>query len=93
MSEQDSSPQLSAEMHSLVDSSKSNSEAFSILGMELMEVKAMLMTLIDLQKSSLMASGVGEGVLEENVQNLLEGYREKFLSALSVKIKSAASQQ
>ncbi len=92
MSEQNSDPELSQEMHSLVDSSKSNSEAFSIIGMELIELKAMLMTLIDLQKSSMLASGVSENVLETNVQNLLDGYRERYLSVLSGRVKDAADQ-
>ncbi|HEV2915690.1 MAG TPA: hypothetical protein VGX92_20585 [Pyrinomonadaceae bacterium] len=85
-----SDPELSQEMRSLLDSSKSNSEAFSIIGMELMELKAMLMTLIDLQKSSLLATGVNEQDLETNVQMLLDGYRNRYLSVLSSRIKDAA---
>lgn len=76
-----------------MEESKSNSEAFSIIGTELIEVKAMLMTLIDLQKSSLIATGVSEQALETNVQNLLDGYRNRFLSVLSGRIKDAAQQQ
>lgn len=93
MADQYSEPELSDEMHSLIDSSKSNSEAFSIIGMELMELKAMLMTLIELQKSSLMATGVSEQVLETNVQNLLDGYRNRYLNVLSGRVKDAADQQ
>ncbi|MGB7922238.1 MAG: hypothetical protein WCF57_03235 [Pyrinomonadaceae bacterium] len=93
MSDQQSEPELSQEMHSLIDESRSNSEAFTIIGTELIEVKAMLMTLIDLQKSSLMASGVSESVLETNVQNLLDGYRNRYLSILSGRVKDAADQQ
>jgi hypothetical protein len=93
MSNQDDAPELSAELHSLLDSSKSTSEAFSIIGTELIEVKAMLMTLIDLQKSALFAAGVSEHELETNVQNLLEGYRQRYLSALSKSIREAADQQ
>lgn len=93
MNSQDSDPELSQEMHSLIEESRSNSEAFSIIGTELIEVKAMLMTLIDLQKSSLMASGVSESVLETNVQNLLDGYRNRYLSILSGRVKDAADQQ
>ena len=92
MSDQHPSPELSEELHSLMDESKSNSEAFSIIGTELIEVKAMLMTLIDLQKSSLIATGVSEHDLETNVQNLLDGYRNRFLSVLSGRIKDAANQ-
>jgi hypothetical protein len=93
MSEQNSDPQLSQGMHSLLDSSKSNSEAFSIIGMELIELKAMLMALIDLQKSSLMASGVSESMLETNVQDLIDGYRKRYLNAMSNRIKDAAVDQ
>ncbi|HYY57927.1 MAG TPA: hypothetical protein VE842_11390 [Pyrinomonadaceae bacterium] len=86
----DSGAELSKGMRSLVDSSESNSEAFSIIGMELIELKAMLMTLIDLQKSSLLATGVNENDLETNVQTLLDGYRNRYLSVLSNRIKDAA---
>lgn len=92
MSSRNSDPELSEGMHSLIDESKSNSEAFSIIGTELIEVKAMLMTLIDLQKSSLIATGVSESDLETNVQNLLDGYRNRYLSVLSGRVKDAASQ-
>lgn len=92
MSEQ-TGPELSEEMHTLLDSSKSTSEAFSIIGTELIEVKAMLMTLIDLQKSTLFASGVSEGELEDNVRNLLDGYRKRFLAGLSGRVRDAAEQQ
>jgi hypothetical protein len=85
-------PELSEQMRGMIDDSQSNSEAFSIIGMELIELKAMLMTLIDLQKSSLIATGVSESELETNVQNLIDGYRNRFLSALSGRIKDAASQ-
>jgi hypothetical protein len=80
-------------MHSLLDSSKSTSEAFSIIATELIEVKAMLMALIDLQKSALFASGVSENELEVNVENLIEGYRRRFLSGLETQVKEAADQQ
>lgn len=93
MSSQPSDPEISHDMESLLDESKSNSEAFSIIGTELIELKAMLMTLLDLQKSSLLAAGVSESDLETNVQNLLDGYRNRFLSHLSGRIKEAADQQ
>ena len=92
MADQNNGPDLSRQLHSLVDSSKSTSEAFSIIGTELIEVKAMLMTLIDLQKSTLFANGVSESELETNVQNLLDGYRSRFLSGLSSRIKEATDQ-
>lgn len=93
MSEEERGAELSDEMGSLLDSSRSTSEAFSIVGTELVEVKAMLMTLLDLQKSALYAAGVSESEIEANTENLLEGYRRKFLSALSVRIREAAEQQ
>ena len=92
MSDRHPDPELSEGLRSLMDESKSNSEAFSIIGTELIEVKAMLMTLIDLQKSSLLATGVSENVLETNVQNLLDGYRNRYISILSGRIKEAANQ-
>ncbi|MGA9995040.1 MAG: hypothetical protein WBP93_06490 [Pyrinomonadaceae bacterium] len=93
MSDQSKDPELSQEMHSLLDSSKSASEAFSIIGTELVEIKAMLMALMDLQKSALFATGVSEGELESNVKSLIDGYRERFLSGMERKIKDAASDQ
>ncbi|HEV7377180.1 MAG TPA: hypothetical protein VGN95_20855 [Pyrinomonadaceae bacterium] len=80
-------------MHSLLDSSKSTSEAFSIIATELIEVKAMLMALIDLQKSALFATGVSESELESNVQNLIDGYRNRFLNGLAKNVREAAGQQ
>ena len=80
-------------MRSLLESSRSNSEAFSIIGMELIEVKAMLMALIDLQKSALFARGVSESELESNVQNLIEGYRKRFLAGLEGRVRDAAEEQ
>jgi hypothetical protein len=85
--------EISDRMHSLLDSSKSASEAFSIIATELIEVKAMLMALIDLQKSALYASGVSESELESNVQNLIEGYRSRYLSGVMTQVKEAADQQ
>jgi hypothetical protein len=93
MSNRNAEPDVSEDMHTLLDGSRSNSEAFSIIGTELIEVKAMLMTLIDLQKSVLIATGVSESELETNAQNLLDGYRQRFLSDLQGQIKQAADQQ
>ena len=93
MGHQENEPGISQDMQSLLDSSKSTSEAFSIIGAELIEVKAMLMALIDLQKSGLFATGVSESELDENVQNLINGYRSRFLSGLSHRVKEAADQQ
>jgi hypothetical protein len=93
MADQKNEPGISRNMQSLLDSSKSTSEAFSIIGAELIEVKAMLMALIDLQKSALFATGVSESELDENVQNLIDGYRSRFLSGLSNRVREAADQQ
>ena len=93
MAEQEGGPDISDRMHSLLDSSRSASEALSIIATELVEVKAMLMALIDLQKSALYASGVSERELEANVRNLIEGYRRRFLSGLEGQVREAAEQQ
>ena len=93
MANQQGGQDISEGMNSLLDSSKSTSEAFSIIATELIEVKAMLMALIDLQKSALFARGVSEDELEENVRNLIEGYRRRFLSGLESQVREAADQQ
>lgn len=92
MNDQERETELSEKMHTLIDTSESHSEAYSIIGTELIEIKAMLMTLIDLQKSSLIATGVSESELETNVQALMDGYRNRFLSVLSGRIKDAAAE-
>jgi hypothetical protein len=69
---------------------RSNSEAFSILGAELVGVKSMLMVLLDLQKSVVFSTGMSEGDVERHVETLLAGYREKFLAAMSEHARSAA---
>lgn len=92
MANQENKSGVSEEMHSLLDSSKSTSEAFTIIATELIEVKAMLMALIDLQKSALFATGVSESELESNVQNLIDGYRNRFLSGLTNQVREAAGQ-
>ena len=93
MANREGGADISDGMHSLLDSSKSTSEAFTIIATELIEVKAMLMALIDLQKSALFARGVSEDALEENVRNLIEGYRQRFLSGLESQVREAADQQ
>jgi hypothetical protein len=90
MADQPRDPEISDEMHSLLSDTRSNSEAFSIIGTELIEVKAMLMALIDLQKSALYATGVSESELETNVRNLIEGYRKRFLAGLEGRVRDAA---
>ena len=92
MAERDTGPDISGGMNSLLDSSKSTSEAFTIIATELIEVKAMLMALIDLQKSALYASGVSERELEANVQNLIEGYRRRYLQGLEGQVREAAEE-
>jgi sialic acid synthase SpsE len=69
---------------------RSNSEAFSILGTELAEVKSMLMVLLDLQKSVIFSTGMSEADVEKHVETLLAGYREKFLAAMAERVRSAA---
>ena len=71
MANQEDKSKVSEDMHSLLDSSKSTSEAFTIIATELIEVKAMLMALIDLQKSALFATGVSESELESKVRNCI----------------------
>jgi hypothetical protein len=93
VAEQDGGPDISQGMNSLLDSSKSTSEAFSIIATELVEVKAMLMTLIDLQKSALYASGVNEHELEAHVRNLIEAYRRRYLKGLEGQVREAAEEQ
>ena len=92
MAEQDTGPEISQGMHSLLDSSRSTSEAFTIIATELIEVKAMLMALIDLQKSALYASGVSERDLEANVRNLIDGYRQRYLKGLEGQVREAAEE-
>ncbi|HYE14491.1 MAG TPA: hypothetical protein VD968_08645 [Pyrinomonadaceae bacterium] len=84
------SEQRGAGAEALEELRRSNSEAFSILGTELAEVKAMLMALLDLQKSVIMTTGMSERDVERHVQTLLDGYRERFLSALSDRVQDAA---
>jgi hypothetical protein len=93
VAERDTGPDISGGMNSLLDSSRSTSEAFTIIATELVEVKAMLMALIDLQKSALYASGVSERDLEANVQNLIEGYRRRYLSGLEGQVREAAEEE
>lgn len=92
MAGEETGPDLSQGMNSLLDSSRSTSEAFTIIATELIEVKAMLMALIDLQKSALYASGVSERDLEANVQNLIDGYRRRYLQGLEGQVREAAEE-
>jgi hypothetical protein len=93
VTEQDGGPDISQGMGSLLDSSRSTSEAFTIIATELIEVKAMLMALIDLQKSALYANGVSERELEAHVQNLIDGYRRRYLKGLEGQVREAAEEQ
>ena len=90
MSSNDTDAGQSEETRALAEMRRSNSEAFSILGTELAEVKAMLMVLLDLQKSVIFSTGMSEADVEKHVQTLLEGYRERFLSVMSERIRDAA---
>ena len=69
---------------------RANSEAFSILGTELADVKSMLMVLLDLQKSVIFSTGMSEADVEKHVETLLAGYREKFLAAMAERVRGAA---
>ena len=93
MAEQGTGPDIAEGMQSLLDSSRSTSEAFTIIATELIEVKAMLMALIDLQKSALYASDVSESELETHVRNLVEGYRRRYLKGLEGQVREAAEEQ
>lgn len=79
------------ELEAIAEMREANSDAFSILGAELAEVKAMLMVVLDLQKSALLASGMGEEEIERHVQTLLEGYRQRFMSTLANRVREAAA--
>ena len=93
MSNEAGGPEISRGMGTLLDSSKSTSEAFTIIATELIEVKAMLMALIDLQKSALYANGVSEQELEAHVRNLIEAYRGRYLKGLEGQVREAAEEQ
>jgi sialic acid synthase SpsE len=90
MSEENSGGGASREFAAIEEMREANSDAFSILGHELAEVKAMLMVLLDLQKSTILATGMSEEDIERHVETLLEGYRQRFLNALSRRVRSAA---
>jgi hypothetical protein len=93
MSEQAARAAGSEELRALDAMRRSHSEAFSIIGTELAELKAMLMALLDLQKSALFATGVKESDLEANVETLIEGYRQRYLSVMTERIKRAADRE
>ena len=67
-----------------------NSEAFSIIGTELAELKAMVSVLLDLQKSVIVSTGMSESDVERHVNTLLEAYRERFMAAMTGRVRSAA---
>ena len=67
-----------------------NSEAFSIIGTELAELKAMVSVLLDLQKSVIMSTGMSEADVERHVSTLLEAYRERFMRTMTGRISNAA---
>jgi cytochrome c-type biogenesis protein CcmH/NrfG len=87
MINQENQQTVSQVMHELINNDKTNSEALSILATELIEIKSLIMALIDLQKSALFATGVSETELETNVQTLINGYRRKFLNNLTEQIR------
>lgn len=67
-----------------------NSEAFSIIGTELAELKAMVSVLLDLQKSVIMSTGMSESDVERHVSTLLEAYRDRFMRTMTGRVKDAA---
>jgi sialic acid synthase SpsE len=67
-----------------------NSEAFSIIGTELAELKAMVSVLLDLQKSVIMSTGMSEEDVERHVSTLLEAYRDRFMATMTGRVRSAA---
>jgi sialic acid synthase SpsE len=77
--------------HALLEEmSDANSEAFSIIGTELAELKAMVSVLLDLQKSVIMSTGMSEADVERHVSTLLEAYRERFMATMTGRVRSAA---
>jgi sialic acid synthase SpsE len=67
-----------------------NSEAFSIIGTELAELKAMVSVLLDLQKSVIVSTGMPESDVERHVGTLLEAYRDRFMATMTGRITDAA---
>jgi hypothetical protein len=67
-----------------------NSEAFSIIGTELAELKAMVSVLLDLQKSVVVSAGMSEADVERHVDTLLEAYRERFMAKMTGRVRDAA---
>jgi sialic acid synthase SpsE len=67
-----------------------NSEAFSIIGTELAELKAMVSVLLDLQKSVIVSTGMPESDVERHVGTLLEAYRARFMATMTGRITDAA---
>ncbi|HEX8162789.1 MAG TPA: hypothetical protein VF538_13030 [Pyrinomonadaceae bacterium] len=90
MSSQDAGAWPTEAAREIEEMRRSNSEAFSILGTELAEVKSMLMVLLDLQKSVIYSTGMSEADVEKHVETLLAGYRERFLAAMAERVRSAA---
>jgi sialic acid synthase SpsE len=90
-SHDDTSTEQTVAAREIEEMRRSNSEAFSILGTELAEVKSMLMVLLDLQKSVIFSTGMSEADVEKHVETLLAGYREKFLAVMAERVKSAAA--
>ena len=67
-----------------------SSEAFSIIGTELAELKAMVSVLLDLQKSVIVSTGMSEADVEHHVNTLLEAYRDRFMATMTGRVKDAA---
>lgn len=70
-----------------------NSEAFSIIGTELAELKAMVSVLLDLQKSVIVSTGMSESDVEHHVGTLLAAYRERSMRTMAGRISDAAEKE
>jgi sialic acid synthase SpsE len=90
MSEQHAEENHGVYAGALEEMRDANSEAFSIIGTELAELKAMVSVLLDLQKSVIVSTGMSEADVEHHVNTLLEAYRERFMARMTGRVRDAA---
>ena len=90
MSRQQEEETFEAGAGALEEMRDANSEAFSIIGTELAELKAMVSVLLDLQKSVIVSTGMSESDVEHHVNTLLAAYRERFMRTMTGRISDAA---
>ena len=90
MSRQQEEASRGGEAGALEEMRDANSEAFSIIGTELAELKAMVSVLLDLQKSVIVSTGMSEADVERHVDTLLEAYRERFMARMTGRVRDAA---